>query len=216
MSAPRFNGKSLYLDVHSLQLLKILGSYYTVDNKTNLLRMLEARGRKRSGRRAKRKNADGATNISLRAVDYFFTNYSKTCHVIFVDGRQPMQEYDRLLNFHTKQRFDMFSRRRLVYFRHPATNLWVATSVRQLNFFKFYLDSGVYEYIQTILPRLQEHMSNTMRNARKARHARKRIKTINTPEAERRRVPLIAFNAKNFGVIMETPQTQQTQMEKIN
>ena len=207
--APRFNGKSLYLDVHGLQLLKILSSYYSADNQKNLLRMLEARGRKRSGRRAKRKHDDGPGHISLRCVDYFFTNYSKTCHLI-INGRMPTQEYDRLLNFHTKQRFDMFSRRRLLYFRHPRTKCWMATSVRQLNFFKFYLESGVWEYIQSILPQLQQHMSNTMRQARKARKARKERKKKRkgdiggdgyTSKTERRRVPLIPFNAKCFGVV---------------
>jgi hypothetical protein len=210
--APRFNGKSLYLDVHGLQLLKILSSYYSADNQKNLLRMLEARGRKRSGRRAKRKHSDGPGHISLRCVDYFFTNYSKTCHLI-INGRMPMQEYDRLLSFHTKQRFDMFSRRRLLFFRHPITECWMATSVRQLNFFKFYLESGVWAYIQSILPQLQQHMSNTMRQARKARKARqtrKKRKGIGDigggdgEDGERRRVPLIPFNAKCFGVVTET------------
>ena len=211
--APRFNGKSLYLDVHGLQLLKILSSYYSADNQKNLLRMLEARGRKRSGRRAKRKHNDGPGHISLRCIDYFFTNYSKTCHLI-INGRMPMQEYDTKLNFFTKQRFDMFSRRRLLYFRHPTSKCWMATSVRQLNFFKFYLESGVWEYIQTILPQLQQHMSNTMRQARKARKARQTRKKRKGDigdivggdggDGERRRVPLIPFNAKCFGVVTET------------
>lgn len=202
--APRFNGKNLYLDVHSLQLLKILAPYYTIDNNRNLLKMLDARGRKRSGRRAKKTKDDQPGHPSLRAVDYFFTNFSKICHVITDDGRQPMQEYDRMMDYFTKQRFDMFSRRFLLFFRHPTTELWVCSSVRQLNFFKFYLESGMYEYIKSILPQLQEHMSRTMRHARQVRQARKRKlneKGDVTADAERRRVPLIKINAKNYGVL---------------
>ena len=204
-NAPKFNGKSLFLDVHSLQLLQIISRYYTADGGRNLLRMLEARGRKRSGRR-KRKHTEGATHISLRTIDYFFTNYSKVCHVI-IGNRQPMQEYDRKLSYHTKQRFDMFSRHRLVYFRHPTTNMWTATSVRQLNFFQFYLESGVYEFIEKILPELHSHMSNTMRQARRARQVRKNRKALGNAPVEKRRVPLIAFNAKKFGVLTEAAHT---------
>jgi hypothetical protein len=105
------------------------------------------------------------SNISLRILDWFVTNYSKeyqVCYQIIHLGRSKrFSVYDsykaQLKAFH-KKLFDPFCRRRRIYFEY-CKDCEIETTVGQLNFFKWAIQNKILDYVEDKLERIVQHMA---------------------------------------------------------
>lgn len=103
-------------------------------------------------------------NISLRLVDWFITNYSKSYKTVYTIN-------DRLFNVHasykaqlkaySKKRFDPFCRRDRIKFYYTKTKC-LNTTVGQLNFFKWAIMNKILEYIIDHLSEIEMDMKFTL------------------------------------------------------
>jgi hypothetical protein len=97
---------------------------------------------------------NGKSNISLRIVDWFTTNYSKkfyTCYnVTKEDGEirrfKVFDDYKLKLKAYSKKRFDPFCRWDRLSFPYK-NDTYIQTTIGQLNFFKWALENNIIDYI---------------------------------------------------------------------
>ena len=98
---------------------------------------------------------NGETNISLRIVDWFVTNYAKKYFTVYdvtnptgdVTRFKVYNEYKLKLKAYSKQRFDSFCRwqRIMVPFDDDSN---IETTLGQLNFFKWAIENQILDYIR--------------------------------------------------------------------
>jgi len=131
-------------------LLTKLMEFYNIDN--NLDNML--------------KIINGESNISLRIVDWFATNYSKknyTCYDIFknnnIERFKVYIDYKLKLKAYSKKRFDPFCRWERITIPYK-NNTHIQTTLGQLNFFKWALENDVIQYIENNYKIIDEDMNN--------------------------------------------------------
>lgn len=84
--------------------------------------------------------------ISLRNLEWFVTNYSKSRHVTYTAPNGKMftvhVAYKSSLDGYSKRLFDPFCRTERIEFQG------VTTTVAQLNFIKFTIVNGIIEYLE--------------------------------------------------------------------
>lgn len=98
---------------------------------------------------------NGESNISLRIVDWFVTNFAKKYYTVY---ELPMKEgssdtyrfkvyneYKLKLKAYNKKRFDPFCRWERITI--PYENNFIETTIGQLNFFKWALENKIVDYI---------------------------------------------------------------------
>jgi hypothetical protein len=108
---------------------------------------------------------NGETNISLRIVDWFVTNYAKeywtTYDVELSDGTtrhfKVFKEYKQMLNSYSKMRFDPFCRWNREYI--PYGNCKIQTTIGQMNFFKWAIQNNIVEYIEENFDKIKSDMN---------------------------------------------------------
>jgi len=115
-------------------LLEKLMVFYKVDN--NLEKMLNI--------------INGKSNISLRIVDWFVTNYSKNNFTVIeqINGTRikVYNDYKLKLKAYSKRRFDPFCRWDRITVPLDTTRS-IETTIGQLNFFKWALENQIIKYI---------------------------------------------------------------------
>jgi hypothetical protein len=93
----------------------------------------------------------GQSKVSLRIIDWFVTNYAKkndTC-IISKDGQLRLKvynEYKAKLNSYNKRQFDPFCRwdRQKIHYKE---DMYIETTLGQMNFFKWILQNDIIQYI---------------------------------------------------------------------
>ena len=144
-------------------LMKSLTDFFTTDN--NIDYMLPI--------------VNGNSNISLRIIDWFVTNYSKKNNIsYYIDqtikdnhGNKttiPKQfivylNYKSQLKAYSKKQFDPFCRRERISFYYDNDNELI-TTVGQLNFFRWAIENGVIDYINLHLDDVEKDMNLSVRN----------------------------------------------------
>lgn len=103
-------------------------------------------------------NADIFTNIltksdvSLRTLEWFITNYSKNRNVSYrmKDGKLFTVHcaYKSSLDGYSKKLFDPFCRAEKIEYTVPATGAVVTTTIAQLNFIKWVIKNDIINYIK--------------------------------------------------------------------
>mgnify|MGYP001418129440 CR=1 FL=1 len=110
---------------------------------------------------------NGSSNISLRIVDWFVTNYCKKNYTVININNSRLKIYDDYklkLKAYSKKRFDPFCRWERISI--PFNNeTHIQTTIGQLNFFKWALENGIIDYIQKNLKNIEMDM-NTRNNSR--------------------------------------------------
>tara|TARA_B100000427_G_C15509536_1_gene595559 strand:- start:431 stop:976 length:546 start_codon:yes stop_codon:yes gene_type:complete len=109
-------------------LLKRLLDYYTIEKMTILSDITQ-----------------GRTNLSLRIIDWFVTNYSKNKGVRYNYNGYDVAvyiDYKNQLRAFSKKMFDPFCRRK----REEVEGIGT-TTIGQMNFFKWAIEKGVLNYI---------------------------------------------------------------------
>ena len=92
---------------------------------------------------------NGTSNLSLRLIDWFVTNYCRTNNIVIVKPTKNGDEYINVYNNYrsqlrafSKHLFDPFRRQDKIAFHD------VQTTIGQLNFFRWAIENEVLEYVQ--------------------------------------------------------------------
>lgn len=116
---------------------------------------------------------NGESNISLRIVDWFVTNYAKKHFTVYdLDTEnctrfKVYHDYKLKLKAYSKKRFDPFCRWDRISIPYDETN-YMETTIGQLNFFKWGIENKIIDYIENNYSIIEEDM-----NARNSTSKRK-------------------------------------------
>ena len=111
----------------------------------------------------------GKSEISLRVIDWFVTNYSKKNNTIikFENGDKKdvnvYLDYKAQLKSYSKKLFDPFCRRERIIFLYDNDEEQI-TTVGQLNFFRWAIENKIVDYIKENLKEIEDDMNNSIRN----------------------------------------------------
>ena len=107
---------------------------------------------------------EGKSDISLRLIDWFVTNYSKKYSTIVTQAIENnvvhfnvYLSYRSQLKAYSKQQFDPFRRRDRIKFYYEKDK-WIETTIGQLNFFRWILQNNILQYIVENLERIEKDM----------------------------------------------------------
>jgi len=99
------------------------------------------------------------SKISLRAIDFLCTNYSKNLNVIYMIDNQPFNlyvQYRAQLKAYSKLQFDPFRRHERIKFMLNDTE--IETTVAQLNFFRWAIQKKVIDWIEKNISFVEKEM----------------------------------------------------------
>jgi hypothetical protein len=112
----------------------------------------------------------GKSNISLRILDWFVTNYSKKNNInyqITVNNKIKnfivYLDYKSQLKAYSKRQFDPFCRRERISFIDHDNNELI-TTVGQLNFFRWSIENNILDHIEENYTIIENDMNNSLRN----------------------------------------------------
>ena len=128
--------------------------YASVDNITEIVAMLQ-----------------GTSEISLRVIDWFVTNYAKTHTTNYILNGQEFlvyRDYKSQLKAYSKKLFDPFCRRERIYFQVPNHPSFL-TTVAKLNFFRWAIEKNILTYIKLHQQEIEKEMNASMKELAKAR-----------------------------------------------
>jgi hypothetical protein len=160
------HGISIYNTQNDLLLHKVL-RFYHENGGENMEKMLAV--------------INGTTNISLRIMDWFVTNYSKKHYTVYDlegSGTPPKRfkvyvDYKLKLRAYSKKRFDPFCRWERINVPHKNGTTYIQTTLGQLNFFKWAIENQVLRYIHDNYSVIESDMNirnNTSRKMAKSHH----------------------------------------------
>lgn len=118
---------------------------------------------------------NGTSELSIRIIDWFVTNYSKQYYTVYMieDKTNNLfrrfkvyNDYKLKLKAYSKKRFDPFCRRERIYIPYK-NNTHVQTTLGQLNFFKWAIENNIILYIKDHLREIEEDMIDRNSTARK-------------------------------------------------
>jgi hypothetical protein len=115
----------------------------------------------------------GTSEISLRLIDWFVTNYAKQHNISYILNGQEFlvyTNYKSQLKAYSKKLFDPFCRRERILFQISGFPMF-QTTVGKLNFFRWALERGVLDYIKLNLAKIETAMNQSTRELQKARKA---------------------------------------------
>ena len=113
----------------------------------------------------------GTSEVSLRLIDWFVTNYSKAHSTSYILNGQEFvvyMNYKNQLKAYSKKLFDPFCRRERISFQIPGHDAFL-TTVGTLNFFRWALEKGILDYIKGRQPEIEKEMNQAVREQTKAR-----------------------------------------------
>jgi hypothetical protein len=128
------------------------------------------------------------SEISLRLVDWFVTNYSKKNNTVITRERQGniihfnvYLSYRNQLKAYSKEKFDPFRRNEHIVFYYDVDK-FIETTHGQLNFFRWIIQNEVLDYIKENVEIIEKDMLVTQKQNQNKKHDddNMRIKTIQT------------------------------------
>lgn len=125
---------------------------------------------------------EGTSEISLRLIDWFVTNYAKQHNISYILNNQEFlvyTNYKSQLKAYSKKLFDPFCRRERIMFQIHGYPMF-QTTVGKLNFFRWALEKGVLSYIKMNLAKIEAAMNASSRELQKARKANSSTSTETT------------------------------------
>jgi hypothetical protein len=154
------HGTSIYNTQNDLLLHKVL-RFYHENGGENMEKMLAV--------------INGTTNISLRIMDWFVTNYSKKHYTVYDlegSGTPPKRfkvyvDYKLKLRAYSKKRFDPFCRWERINVPHMGGTTYIQTTLGQLNFFKWAIENQVLRYIHENYSVIESDMNIRNNTSRK-------------------------------------------------
>tara|TARA_E500000178_G_C17021169_1_gene755699 strand:- start:812 stop:1360 length:549 start_codon:yes stop_codon:yes gene_type:complete len=125
---------------------------------------------------------NGESQISLRIIDWFVTNYSKKNNVNYYNSNKKSQfnvylSYKNQLKAFSKKQFDPFCRRERIEYAYNKNN-YLTTTIGQLNFFKWSLENMIIDFIGENLKDIEKDMnSNIRKNTKKMSPTTTKVKS---------------------------------------
>lgn len=126
--------------------------------------------------------------ISLRAIEWLVTNYSKGTKIVLYNEREKKRidihnAYEIQSNYYKRNLFDPFCRHGRVYFlwklKSTKTNEWedvvMITTVGQLNFMKWADENGILNYARAHQDEIQRTMESTLSEVNKEKKMYKKL-----------------------------------------
>ena len=136
-----------YVTQNNLLLQNLLTFYKTDDNLEKMLKII-----------------NGESNISLRIVDWFATNYAKQNYTVIknneTDRFKVYIDYKLKLKAYSKRRFDPFCRWERINIPYK-NNTDIQTTIGQLNFFRWCLLYKIINYVEENLSSIENDMYNS-------------------------------------------------------
>ena len=108
---------------------------------------------------------NGTSEVSLRLIDWFVTNFSKAHSTSYILNGQEFvvyMNYKNQLKAYSKKLFDPFCRRERISFQIPGHDAFL-TTVGKLNFFRWALEKGILDYIKGHQAEIEKEMNTAMR-----------------------------------------------------
>lgn len=135
------------IDQNELLLDKIMKFYNKNNNFNKMLKII-----------------NGESNISLRIIDWFTTNYAKKYFTIYSTKRDKRfkvyDNYKLKLKAYKKSRFDPFCRWDRIQVPFGDNEYSIETTLGQLNFFKWALEYDIINYIKDNYKNIEDDMNN--------------------------------------------------------
>jgi hypothetical protein len=144
------------LSQNDLLLINIMKFYDTSNNMETMLSIV-----------------NGVSNVSLRIIDWFTTNYAKKNNTSFMVNGKRFKVYDSYklkLKAYKKSRFDPFCRWDRIQIPIEKNTICIETTVGQLNFFKWAIENDVVNYIKTNYMTIEEDMNNNNSLSKSKKH----------------------------------------------
>ncbi len=113
----------------------------------------------------------GTSEISLRVIDWFVTNYAKAHSTAYMLNGQEFlvyRDYKSQLKAYSKKLFDPFCRRERIYFQVPNHAPFL-TTVAKLNFFRWAIEKDILTYIKQHQEAIEKEMNLAMKELAKLR-----------------------------------------------
>jgi hypothetical protein len=113
----------------------------------------------------------GTSEISLRVIDWFVTNYAKTHSTAYMLNGQEFlvyRDYKSQLKAYSKKLFDPFCRRERIYFQVPNHAAFL-TTVAKLNFFRWAIEKDILTHIKQHQESIEKEMNLAMKELAKLR-----------------------------------------------
>jgi hypothetical protein len=123
---------------------------------------------------------EGTSEMSLRLIDWFVTNYSKINNISYIINGQEFlvyTNYKSQLKAYSKKLFDPFCRRERIMFQLQGYPMF-QTTVGKLNFFRWAIEKGVLDYIKLNLQKIETAMNTNARQVQKVRKAASETSTV--------------------------------------
>ena len=128
---------------------------------------------------------NGESNISLRLIDWFITNYCKNIKDVHIETKKHSynvyQNYRSQLKAYKKVKFDPFRRRQRIAFMYNEdcremnnNEEYLNTTIGQLNFFKWAIENNIIDYISDHLSILEESMNNYQKISKENKEIKKK------------------------------------------
>jgi len=143
---------------------------------------------------------NGDSNISLRIVDWFATNYAKKYYTLYTINDSSNKtirfkvyfDYKLKLKAYSKKRFDPFCRWERISIPYKSGTC-IETTIGQLNFFKWALENKVIDYIEENYDTIEKDM-----NSRNSTSKRKENLTIDNTKTRKKREELSISATKSI------------------
>lgn len=176
-------------------LMMSLSKFYSV--KTNINKMLPL--------------IEQRSDISLRLVDWFVTNYSKKNNTVITKEQNGniihfnvYLSYRNQLKAYSKEKFDPFRRNEHIMFYYDKDK-YIETTHGQLNFFRWIIQNDILEYIREQIEVIENDMLQTQKQNQIKRKDEEnlKVKTIQTDngivvQKRKRRSQLSKSSIKNM------------------
>ena len=136
---------------------------------------------------------NGTSKISIRLINYLITNYSKKNNLIYKINNNNFNIYSNYksqLKSYNKKYFDPFSRGNRIpfFFKFKNDEDCLITTIGQLNFFRWYLNKKLNNYILQNFEKLEKELMIFKKE--KSTKVKKKIKKKNMIE----KTPIIINN----------------------
>ena len=141
----------------------------------------------------------GTSDISLRVIDWFVTNFARTHNTSYILNEQEFlvyRDYKSQLKAYSKKLFDPFCRRERIYFQVPNHGAFL-TTVAKLNFFRWAIEKDILGFIRKNQAAIEKEMNQSMKELAKLRSSttgssttssQTTISTTSTKSSTRRRL----------------------------
>tara|TARA_A100001011_G_scaffold385732_1_gene460251 strand:+ start:1365 stop:1904 length:540 start_codon:yes stop_codon:yes gene_type:complete len=122
---------------------------------------------------------NGESEISLRLIDWFVTNYAKKNFTVYKIKNERFKvyiDYKLKLKAYSKKRFDPFCRWDRINIPYKDET-YIQTTIGQLNFFRWALENNIIKYISDNMKKIIQDMNkrnSTSKNRKKISKDRKK------------------------------------------